>query len=116
GMDEISISGITHAARLQNGVITEYEIDPEVYGIKRAPFESILGGDAELNAQILRNVLSGKATREQSDIVRINAAAALLADGMARDMQEGFAMVDDAIGSGKAAAKLQQIVEVSSKL
>ncbi|MDX1296533.1 MAG: anthranilate phosphoribosyltransferase, partial [Sulfurimonadaceae bacterium] len=57
GMDEISISGITHAARLQNGVITEYEIDPEAYGIKRAPFESILGGDAELNAQILNNVL-----------------------------------------------------------
>jgi anthranilate phosphoribosyltransferase len=116
GMDEISISGITYAARLQDGVITEYEIDPEAYGIKRAPFESILGGDAELNARILKNVLSGKATQEQSDIVRINAAAALVADGMARDMQDGFAIADDAIASGKAAAKLQQIVEVSSKL
>lgn len=116
GMDEISISGVTHAARLQNGIITEYEIDPEAFGIKKAPFETILGGDAAQNAQILKNVLEGSATREQMDIVRINAAAALLADGMARDMQEGLEIADAAVAGGKAAAKLQQIVAVSSKL
>lgn len=116
GMDEISISGITHAARLKNGDIDYFEIDPEVYGLNRAPFEAILGGDAAMNADILVNVLSGKAEPAQRDIVLLNAAAALEADGMARDIQEGFEMVREAIGSGKAKAKLQQIIEVSSKL
>lgn len=116
GMDEISISGITHAARLKNGNIDYFEIDPEAYGLKRAPFEAILGGDAAVNADILRNVLSGKAEPAQRDIVLLNAAAALEADGMARDMQEGLEMARDAIGSGKAEAKLRRIIEVSSKL
>ena len=116
GMDEIGISGVTYAARLEKGAITEYVIDPEAYGIKKAPFAAILGGDARVNATILRNVLSGTATREQTDIVRINAAAALTADGIARDMQEGLEIADHAIGSGKAARKLEEIVAVSSKL
>lgn len=116
GMDEISISGVTYAARLQGGTISEYVIDPQEYGINKAPFEAILGGDAAQNAQILTNVLSGKAETAQRDIVLINAAAALLADGSARDMQEGLEIARDAIGSGKAAQKLRQIIEVSSKL
>ena len=116
GMDEISISGVTYAARLQGNTVSEYVIDPQEYGIDKAPFEAILGGDAARNAQILTNVLSGKAETAQRDIVLINAAAALLADGMARDMQEGLEIARDAIGSGKAAQKLRQIIEVSSKL
>lgn len=116
GMDEIGISGITYAARLKEGKITEYEIDPQEYGINRAPFEAILGGDAALNASILINVLSGKAEDAQRDIVLVNAAAALEAEGMARDMQEGLEIARDAIGSAKATEKLQQIIAVSSKL
>jgi anthranilate phosphoribosyltransferase len=116
GMDEIGISGVTYAARLKDGAITEYVIDPEEHGIKKAPFKAILGGDAKLNAAILSNVLGGRGSREQMDIVRINAAAALLADGIARDMQEGLEIADHAIGSGKASQKLKEIVEVSSKL
>jgi len=116
GMDEISISGITYAARLKDGIIKEYEIDPQEYGIKYAPFEAILGGDAKQNAVILRNILENRAETAQRDIVLVNAAAALLADGMARDMQEGLEIATDAILSGKAADKLQQIIKVSSTL
>ncbi|MEJ2467936.1 MAG: anthranilate phosphoribosyltransferase [Campylobacterales bacterium] len=116
GMDEIGISDVTYAARLQNGTVEEYVIDPEAYGIKRAPFESILGGDAKRNALILNEVLEGRATREQTDIVRLNTAAALIVDGRARDMQDGLSMAEEAIRSGAALAKLAQIIEVSSKL
>lgn len=115
GMDEIGISGITYAARLKAGKVTEYEIDPLDFGIKRAPFEAILGGDAVKNAAILRDVLRGRAEEAQRDIVLINAAAALEAEGMARDMQEGLEIAREAIGSGKAIAKLEQIISVSSK-
>lgn len=115
-MDEISISDITYAARLYNDTIEYFEIDPQSVGIKQAPFKAILGGDVEKNAMIFRNVLNNRATDPQRDMVLINAAYALIADGMARDVQEGLEMAREALLSGKAAAKLDQIVSVSSKL
>lgn len=116
GMDEISISGITYAAELKEGIITEYEIDPQAYGIARAPLSAIVGGDADANAAIMKNIFSNRAETAQRDIVLINAAAALMADGMARDVQEGLEIARDALLSGRALKKLQQIVNVSKKL
>ncbi len=115
-MDEVSISDITYAAHLHGGKIDYFEIDPEAVGIKKAPFEAILGGDAEKNAEIFRNVLNNRATEAQRDMVLINAAFALVAEGMARDVQEGLEIAREGLLSGKAAAKLSQIIEVSSKL
>lgn len=116
GMDEIGISGITYAARLSGGTIQAFEIDPQHYGIARAPFEAILGGDATVNAGILTAILSGNAEPAQRDIVLINAAAAFEAAGAARDLQDGLEIARDAIDSGKAKAKLAQIADVSSRL
>ncbi|HEX5670403.1 MAG TPA: anthranilate phosphoribosyltransferase [Sulfuricurvum sp.] len=115
-MDEISISDITYAARLQNDVIEKFEIDPQMYGIKKAPFEAILGGDAPQNAQIMLDIFNNRSTQAQRDIVLINAAYALIADGMARDVQEGLEIARDGLLSGKAHDKLKQIIKVSSKL
>jgi anthranilate phosphoribosyltransferase len=115
-MDEISISDITYAGRLNDGKIEYFEIDPEQYGIKKAPFEAILGGDVEKNGAIFRDILHNRATDPQRDMVLINAAYALIADGMARDVQEALEIARDGLLSGKAAEKLKQIVSVSSKL
>ncbi len=115
-MDEISISDITYAAYLHGGKIDYFEIDPESLGIKKAPFEAILGGEAETNATILTNILNNKATDAQRDMVLVNAAYALVADGLARDAQEGLEIAREGLLSGKAAEKLAQIVSVSSKL
>lgn len=115
-MDEISISDITYAGRLFNDSIEYFEIDPERYGIKKAPFEAILGGDVEKNAMIFIDVLHNRATEAQRDMVLINAAYALIADGMARDVQEALEIAKATLLSGKAAEKLQQIISVSSKL
>lgn len=115
-MDEISISDITYAGRLKNNAIEYFEIDPQSLGIKKAPFEAILGGDVEKNAAIFRDVLNNRATDPQRDMVLINAAYALIADGMARDVQEALEIARDGLLSGKAAEKLKQIVSVSSKL
>lgn len=116
GMDEIDISDITYAAQLQNGNIKEYEIDPQAYGIKKAPFEALLGGDAKENAKIMLDVFSSNSTDAQRDIVLINAANALVADGIARDIQDGLEISRDVLQSKKALQKLNQIVEISSKL
>jgi anthranilate phosphoribosyltransferase len=116
GMDEISISDITYASQLKNGIVTEFEIDPEVYGIKRAPLEAIIGGEAKQNANILRNIFESNATDAQRDIVLINAAASLVVDGVARDMKDGFEIAREAIANARPKKKLRQIIEISNKL
>jgi anthranilate phosphoribosyltransferase len=116
GMDEISISDITYASRLKDGVVNEFIIDPQEYGIRRVPLKAILGGDAKENAQILYNIFDGKSTDAQRDIVLINAASALMVDGLARDIQDGLEMAQMAITTRKAKEKLKQIIEISNKL
>ena len=116
GMDEISISDITYASQLRDGVVHEFEIDPASYGIRKMPLQAIVGGDAKENAAILRNIFEGSATDAQRDIVLINAAASLMVEGMARDMQDGFEIAREAIANARAKKKLRQIIEVSQKL
>ena len=116
GMDEISISDITYASRLNNGIVNEFEIDPQEYGIKKVPLKAIVGGDASFNAQILHNIFEDKATEAQRDIVLINAACALMVDGIARDIQDGLEIVQEVIKNGKAKEKLVQIIDISNKL
>jgi len=116
GMDEISISDVTYASTLQNGVVHEFVIDPEEYDIKKMPLKAIVGGDAKQNANILRNIFESGSTDAQRDIVLINAAAALMVDGLARDMQDGLEMAREAIANARAKKKIRQIIEISNKL
>jgi anthranilate phosphoribosyltransferase len=116
GMDEISIGDITYVSQLHEGVVKEFEIDPQMYGIKKAPLEAIIGGEGKENARILFNIFDANATDAQRDIVLINAAAALMVDGSARDMQDGLEMAREAIKNARAKKKLRQIIEISNKL
>jgi anthranilate phosphoribosyltransferase len=115
-MDEISISDITYASRLHADRIESFIIDPTHYGIKKAPLAAIVGGDGLQNAKILQDIFASQATDAQRDIVLINAAAAFFVSAVARDLQEGLEMAHEGIASGRATAKLKQIIEVSSKL
>jgi len=116
GMDEISISDVTYASSLRDGIVHEFVIDPQAYGIKKMPIEAIMGGEALQNANILRNIFDSNATDAQRDIVLINAAASLIVDGMARDMQDGLEIANEAIKNARAKKKLKQIIEISNKL
>ena len=116
GMDEISISDITYASQLKDSVVHEFEIDPQEYGIRRVPLKAIVGGDAMHNANILHDIFNNKATEAQRDIVLINAAAALMVDGKARDIQDGLEMAMEAIKTNKAKQKLAKIIEISNKI
>ena len=116
GMDEISISDVTYASQLRDGLVHEFIIDPQEYGIKKVPLKAIVGGDAKENAQILLNIFDGSATDAQRDIVFINTASALMVDGLARDIQDGLEMANEAILNLRAKKKLKQIIEISNKL
>jgi len=116
GMDEISISDVTYASRLKDGLVHEFVIDPEEYGIKKMPIGAIMGGEAKENAKILLDIFESNATDAQRDIVLINSAASLIVDGSARDIQDGLEMAREAIANKRALKKLKQIVEISNKL
>ncbi len=116
GMDEISISDITYATILDNGRLEDFEINPESYGFKLYPKKEIVGGDAKFNAEVTRGILNNTIFGAKLDIVLLNAAAALIVDDKARDLQEGIEIAVDAIQSLKAKAKLEELIEMSSKL
>jgi anthranilate phosphoribosyltransferase len=116
GMDEISISDVTYASLLKENKMQEFIIDPQEYGIKRAPLKAIMGGDARVNANILQNIFDDTATEAQRDIVLINTAASLMIDGLARDIQDGLEMAREAIANARPKVKLKQIIETSNKL
>lgn len=116
GMDEISVSDITYATLLMNGKITDIEINPENYGIPLSSKEDIVGEGPEFNAKLTRDILSKKIIGAKLDIVLLNAAAALIVDEKARDFKDGIDMAREAIISGAAQNKLEQIIKVSKQL
>lgn len=105
GLDELSLSGPTIVARLRGGKVTVSELTPESVGLKRRPLKALAGGDADKNAWITRAVLFGESGPAR-DVCLLNAAAALMVVGLARDWKEGLAMAEESIDSGRAAASL----------
>jgi len=112
--DEISICGPTRISHLKNGEVRTFRITPEEYGFKRASLEDIVGGDAEENANIVRNILSGEKGPKR-DMVLLNAAAAFVAAGRTEDFKEGIRIGEDSIDSGKAREKLERLIEFTQK-
>ncbi len=116
GMDEISISDITYATMLKNDRTTDFIIDPQEYGLKLAPKEAIVGGNAKENAKISYSILNAEEKGAKRDIVLLNTAMALVVDDKARDIKEGIDMAKEAIDSGRAFKKLQEIIRISNSI
>ncbi|MFG1383209.1 anthranilate phosphoribosyltransferase [Xanthobacter versatilis] len=115
GLDEITISGGTDIAVLDEGRIHTFTIMPEDVGLKRHPAEDLRGGDAVHNAKALRTVLDG-AEGAYRDVSLFNAAAALVVAGRAKDLKEGVEMARVSLDTGSARARLEHLVAVSEKL
>ena len=109
-VDEISISGPTQVSELKNGEIKTFELTPEEFGFKRAAAETIRGGDAQANAEIIRKVLDGEKGPKR-DVVLLNAAAAFVSAGFDDSFKEGIERAKGSIDSGHAADKLDSLVE-----
>jgi len=112
GMDEISHSGDTQVSEWRNGEVRTYKISPGTYGIERGSVHQILGGSAEENAGIIREVLDGKDGAPR-DVVLLNSGAAIVVAGLAGSLQEGIEMASYSIDSGAAKRKLRDLVEAS---
>ena len=115
GIDEISITGFTKITQIKNREITTYYIKPEDLGLCRYELKDIKGGDAKVNAEITLNILRGK-DGAQRLIVIVNAAAALIVGGMAKDMRDGIKIAAETIDSGAALKKLEGLREYTKRL
>jgi anthranilate phosphoribosyltransferase len=113
GLDEITTSGPTHVAALENGTVRTFDINPEDAGVARAKPEALKGGDAEANAAALLAVLKGN-KGPYRDIALFNAAASLIVAGRAKDLKEGAAIATKSLDSGEAGGRLERLIKVSN--
>ena len=114
GLDEISISAPTHVCEVIDGEVRSYELTPEEIGLQRYSLSDLAGGDARENARIAREILAG-CNGARTEIVAANAGAALYISGAADSVREGVAMAREAIATGAAMAKLQELVAVTNE-
>jgi anthranilate phosphoribosyltransferase len=114
-LDEISNTGESRVSEVREGLVRTFTVRPEDFGMPRATIKDLQGGDREQNAQIIRGILQGE-PGPRRDIVLMNAAAALVAGARARDLKEGVALAAQAIDSGGAARKLEDLVGLSRRL
>ncbi len=116
GLDEISLCAPTRIAELGDGAVRVYEIAPEDFGLERCAAEDLRGGDSEQNAEIVRRVLRGDATRAQSDVALLNAAAAIWMGGAATSLSDGLEWARRSVAEGKATAALENLIEASNAM
>src|SRR5271168_4693524 len=109
GLDEITITGPTRIGEVRAGLVHTYEVTPEEFGLQRATLDDVSGGDATVNAALIRGVLAGEKSARR-DVVLLNASAALVAAGRADRLREAVPQAAGAIDSGAALAKLQALI------
>lgn len=114
GLDEITISGSTRIGEVREGRVRTYEVTPEEFGLRRAKLDEISGGDAALNARLIREVLAGEKSARR-DVVVLNTAAALVAAGRADHFRDAVPMASEAIDSGAGSAKLEALIRFSTQ-
>lgn len=114
GLDEITTTGSTWVAELDNGQIKTFEITPEDAGLPRATITDLKGGDPVTNALALNAVLDGHQGAYR-DIVLFNAAGALIVAGKVSDLKAGVAMAAEAIDNGAARTVLENLIKATNE-
>jgi anthranilate phosphoribosyltransferase len=113
GLDEISTTGYTKVSECRDGAVNTFYVHPSDVGLAKASPGALAGGDAPVNAAIARAILNGE-PGPRRDIVVLNAGAALLVAGRARDLRDAIAMAGAALDDGRAAATLDAMVQASN--
>jgi anthranilate phosphoribosyltransferase len=115
GLDEISVCAPTYVTELNNGQITSYVIEPQHIGLSQHQLSELAGGDATLNAAIIKSVFAGEKGAKR-DIILANAGAALYLSEQANSITDGVKVAAEAIDSGLALQKLHSLVTCTGEL
>lgn len=113
GMDEITVTKDTHVAELIDNNVKIYYINPTHFNMPIYNFNDLKGGNAEDNARIIKDILSGKEKGAKRDIICLNAGAAFYIAGKTESIKEGILLAQQVIDSGKAFKKLEMLVQMS---
>jgi len=109
GLDEIAITGKTKLSHLKDGKVETLEIDPKDLGIKKAKKEDLVAGNIGENKEIVLEILENTEKGPRRDIVLVNAAAAIVVGGKAKNLKEGIKLAIESIDSGAAFKKLEEL-------
>ncbi len=115
GMDEVTLTGPTRVGEITDGgEVRLFTVEPEDFGLRRCELSALQGGDAVANAAIVRAVLTGEGGPRR-DVVLLNAAFALAAAGVAKDVPSGLKAAAEAVDSGRALEKLEGLVRLTNE-
>ena len=112
GMDEFSLAAATHVAELKDGVISEYDVQPEDLGIKSQSLYGLVVDSPAQSLELIRDALGRRKTengQKAAEMIVLNAGAALYAADHARSLKEGVALAHDALHTGLAREKLEEL-------
>jgi len=113
GLDEITTTGPTHVAAIEDGTIREFEITPDQAGLAIADLEALKGAEAVVNAAAMMRVLAGEKTAFR-DVGVLNAAAGLVIAGKSKDLSEGARLAADALDDGEVLQTLRKLIAASN--
>lgn len=113
-LDEISVTGPSHIWELKNGEISEYDIHPKDFGIQTCKLAYVKGGDSEYNRRVLMSVLENKDREFRTELVLLNAGAALYVAAKADSIHHGYELAKQALESKKALKKFEEYKELSN--
>lgn len=117
GLDEVSLAAPTHIAELKNGEVTEYQIQPEDFGIKSQSLIGLTVGSPQESLELIRDALGRRKTengQKAADMIVLNAGAALYAADLASSLKEGVRLAQDALHTGLAREKLDELASFTA--
>lgn len=112
-VDEVSPLGKSLVQACENGTLSEFEIHPETLGLRDLQATELVGGDASENARIILDILEGRERGARRDVVQLNAAAALVVAGRAKNMESAWQAAGASIDDGKALHALKQLQRIA---
>ncbi|HHZ05987.1 MAG TPA: anthranilate phosphoribosyltransferase [Clostridiales bacterium] len=116
GLDEATVTGVTHVCEIRNGTLTMYDITPEEFGLQRYPLSQLIGGTPRENAQITKDILSCKETGAKREIVILNAALSLYLGTDSCTIKDCVQTATTLINSGKAQTTLETFVRATQEV
>ncbi|MFQ5780934.1 MAG: anthranilate phosphoribosyltransferase [Nitrospiria bacterium] len=114
GLDEITVTGRSRVSEGKEGRVAAYYLEPKDFQLSNWDLKDLLGGGADVNAEILLSVLRGEKGARR-EVVLMNTAPALVAVGKAKTLQEGTALAAESIDAGKALEKLDRLRELTNR-
>ena len=115
GLDEITLTGETFVAEVSNGKVKKFAVSPKNFGLKRGEIKNLKAETAEQSATIIKEVLASKRRDEARSLIVINAAAALVVGGIAKEPMHAARLAEQSIDSHSAQVKLERLIQTTNR-